>query len=201
MRRMRFGAIALALAAAMQLLAAVPAVSAMVESDPFDDARHYVVNRQNAEALRLIDSGQFPIDQTNYEGWTLLHYAAEAGNLDMVKALLDRRADPTLKTKWGSTPWDVASATMVRSALVAAVTQRTGRAPGAPDRAAPPARSAPQPARASASGASAPAKPQSPRAKQCQARWYSSQALCSDSTCKMREYRKWQTCLKTGSYY
>ena len=45
---------------------------------------------------------------------------------------------------------------------------------------------------------SAPAE--SPRRKMCNARHYSSSALCSDSTCKMREYRKWNSCLKTGSY-
>jgi hypothetical protein len=42
---------------------------------------------------------------------------------------------------------------------------------------------------------------ESPRRKMCNERHYSSSSLCSDSTCKMREYRKWQTCLQTGSYY
>jgi hypothetical protein len=55
-------------------------------------------------------------------------------------------------------------------------------------------------ARTSTAAASSSAA-KSPREKMCQQRWSSSNALCSDSTCKMREYRKWQTCLKTGSYY
>ena len=63
--------------------------------------------------------------------------------------------------------------------------------------------SSPRPATGSA-GASRPEAPrtadQSPHRKMCSERHYSSSALCSDSTCRMREYRKWQTCLKTGSY-
>lgn len=172
------------------------AAPAHAAADPFDNARHYIVNKQNAEALRLIDSGAFPVDQGNYEGWTLLHYAAESGNLEMVKALLERGADPTLKTKYGSLPYDVASATMVKAAIAAAVEARTGTNPMKPAA----ARAAAAPARTGAASASAsPAK--SPREKMCGQRWYSSNALCSDSTCKMREYRKWQTCLKIGSYY
>lgn len=171
---------------------------AHAETDPFDDARYYIVNKQNGEALRLIDSGAFPVDQGNYEGWTLLHYAAESGNLEMVKALLERGADPTLKTKYGSLPYEVASATMIKAAIAAAVEARTGANPMKPA-AAPRAAAVSAPARTAS--AAAPAKPQSAREKMCQQRWYSSNALCSDSTCKMREYRKWQTCLKTGSYY
>lgn len=173
------------------------AVPVHAQADPFDNARYYIVNKQNAEALQLIDSGSFPIDQGNYEGWTLLHYAAEAGNLEMVKALLERGADPTLKTKYGSLPYDVASATMVKATIAAAVEARSGRNPMKP---APAPRATAAPARTSTTAASSSAT-KSPREKMCQQRWYASNALCSDSTCKMREYRKWQTCLKTGSYY
>ena len=116
----------------------------------------------------------------------------------MVKALLERGADPTVKTKYGSLPYDVASATMVKAAIAAAVEARTGTNPMKP--AAVSRAAAATPARTStATAAATPAK--SPREKMCGERWYSSNALCSDSTCKMREYRKWQTCLKTGSYY
>jgi len=192
-------AAALALSAVAACQGYLPiAAPAHAEADPFDNARYYIVNKQNAEALQLIDSGAFPIDQGNYEGWTLLHYAAEAGNLDMVKALLERGADPTVKTKYGSLPYDVASATMVKAAIAAAVEARTGTNPMKP--AAAPRAATAAPARTStATAAATPAK--SPREKMCGERWYSSNALCSDSTCKMREYRKWQTCLKTGSYY
>lgn len=170
------------------------ATIAAAQGGPFDNARHYVVNKQNEQAIALIDGGEFPIDQPNYEGWTLLHYAAESGNLAMVKLLLERGADPTLKTKWGSTPYDVAGQTMIKATLEAAVKAKTGVSP-APAARAPAARPAP------VSKPAAAATPQSARDKMCQARWYASQALCSDSTCKMREYRKWATCKKTGSYY
>ncbi len=190
-------AAALALAAVAASQGYLPiAAPAHAEVDPFDNARYYIVNKQNAEALQLIDSGAFPIDQGNYEGWTLLHYAAESGNLEMVKALLERGADPTLKTKYGSLPYDVASATMVKAAIAAAVEARTGTNPMKPS----PAPRAAAAARTS-TAVTSPSAAKSPREKMCQQRWYSSNALCSDSTCKMREYRKWQTCLKTGSYY
>ena len=179
------------------VLALTGATVAAAQGDPFDNARHYVVNKQNAEALALIDSGQFPIDQPNYEGWALIHYAAESGNLAMVKALLERGADPTLKTKWGSTPYDVAGQTMIKAVLEAAVKARTGAGPAPAGRVPNTVARTPAPA----SKPTVAAKPQSARDKMCQARWYSSQALCSDSTCKMREYRKWATCKQTGSYY
>ncbi len=194
-----FAAVALAFALVLGGQSIVPiAPPAQAQADPFDTARYYVVNKQNAEALKIIDSGEFPIDQGNYEGWTMLHYAAEAGNLEMVKALLERRADPTLKTKYGSLPYEVASSTMVKAAIAAAVEARTGSNPMKP---AATSRAASAPARTTAPTVAAASKTKTPREKMCGERWYASQALCSDSTCKMREYRKWQTCLKTGSYY
>ncbi len=42
---------------------------------------------------------------TNEEGWTALHYAAEAGNVKIVKALLDKGADVNAKTmRFNETP-------------------------------------------------------------------------------------------------
>lgn len=194
-----FVAIALALVVVAGGNSVLPiATPAYAGTDPFDDARHYIVNKQNAEALRLIESGDFPLDQGNYEGWTLLHYAAESGNLEMVKLLLQRGADPTLKTKYGSLPYEVASGTMIKAAIAAAVEERTGLNPMKP---APMSHASAASAPARSATTATASKPQSAREKMCQQRWYSSNALCSDSTCKMREYRKWQTCLKTGSYY
>ena len=110
------------------LIAAVTGASA--QRDPFDTARALIVARENSQALTLIDSGAFEIGQTNDEGWTLLHYAAEANNLEMVSALLQRGADPNAKTKWGSTPYEVASASMVKAAIAKAAQVRTaGAAP------------------------------------------------------------------------
>lgn len=196
------GAVGIVLAAAALPITSAPfplATPAMAQADPFDSARYYIGIKQNEKALELIDSGAFAIDQTNPEGWTMLHYAAEAGNLAMVKALLERGADPTAKIHSGSSVYQVALGTMVQAEIAAAVEARTGSNPMKPSapKALTPAR--PATSSAAASAASSPAK--TPREKMCHARWYSSQALCSDSTCKMREYRKWQTCNKTGSYY
>lgn len=76
---------------------------------------------------------------------------------------------------------------LVGAALIAAVAPASLSA--AP-RAVAPAKPSPTPS----------ATPESPHRKMCNARHYSSSALCSDTTCKMREYRKWNTCLKTGNY-
>jgi hypothetical protein len=199
MKRIFFAA-ALSLTAALGTQLADPMSSpAFAQADPFDSARYYISIKSNAKALDLIDSGAFPIDQGNPEGWTMLHYAAEAGNLEMVKALLERGADPTLKIHSGSSVYQVALGTSVQAAIAAAVEARTGINPMAPAVRKPAA--APRPTAAKSTGSTAAVSTKSPREKMCQSRWYSSQALCSDSTCKMREYRKWQTCNKTGSYY
>lgn len=202
MRRI-LGAVAAALAMAT-VVTGVPlpvAAPALAQADPFDSARYYIGIKQDEKALELIDSGAFPIGQTNAEGWTMLHFAAEAGNLAMVKALLERGADPTAKIHSGSSVYQVALGTMVQIEIATAVETRTGVNPMKPavSRSVAPARSSAASAAGSAGSSTTAGK--SPREKMCQQRWYSSQALCSDSTCKMREYRKWQTCNKTGSYY
>ena len=88
--------------------------SAAIAGDPFDDARYYLGVKQNTEALRIIDSGQFDVNMQTEEGHSLLHYAADAGNLEMVKALLARGADPSLKSRSGSTPYQMAMGNMVQ---------------------------------------------------------------------------------------
>lgn len=108
------------------LVVAMAAPVALAEADPFDTARYDIGIKQNAAALALVDSGQFEINQQTGEGYTLLHYAADAGNLEMVKALLARGADPTLKSNRGSTAFDMASATMVKAALAQAARNWTG---------------------------------------------------------------------------
>ncbi|MDA5192570.1 ankyrin repeat domain-containing protein [Govanella unica] len=269
--------------------------------DPFDNARYYIGTKNNAAALQDIDSGQFDINMQTSEGYTLLHYAAEAGNLAMVDSLLERGANPSIKTNLGSTPFDMAIGTMVQTRLKAAMAGGKSASPQAKgtgdfdtaranigwrrndvviaeldkgldvnmqnaegytllhfaagegnlaivkellqrganpntktnsgqtalDRAMgtmveaelkkaggklgisasleTPAKPVAQPAATTKPKANAandtPTTPNSPYAKMCESRHYTSSALCSDSTCKMREYRKWQTCLKTGSYY
>lgn len=113
--------------------------AAALQADPFDTARYDIGIKKNAEALAIVDSGQFDINQQTEEGYSLLHYAAEAGNLEMVKALLARGADANLKSARGSTPYDMAGATMVKAELARAMKSGAAPAPvaGAAPKAAP----------------------------------------------------------------
>ncbi|RHW19161.1 ankyrin repeat domain-containing protein [Sphingomonas gilva] len=175
--------------------------TAVFAGDPFEDAAVAVRWKEDAKALALIESGQFDINQQNSEGYTLLHFAADQNNLTIARALLKHGADPNIRTNSGSTVADMAYS---GSALLTEVLKAGGKyaknAPytPAPQSKAPITRVKPAPGKPAASTSSATVDP---RRKMCNARHYSSSSLCSDSTCKMREYRKWQTCLKTGSYH
>jgi hypothetical protein len=171
------------------IAAAVPA--AALAGDPFDDARYAIGIKQNDTALALVDQGKVDVNMQNAEGYTLLHYAADAGNLEMVKALLARGANPAIKSAVGSTPYDMAMSTTVKAVLKAAMPATPPAAAAVKPASAPARASAPAPA----------AKQQSAQAKDCQKKWYADQALASDSTGKMAAYRRWQQCLKTGRYW
>lgn len=106
-----FRAILIGLSAALLSTAAIAAV------DPFDSARHYLQIKKNAEALEIVDSGQVDVNTQTEEGYSLLHYAAGAGNLEMVKALLERGADPHAKSAIGTTPYQMAIGTMVQAEI------------------------------------------------------------------------------------
>lgn len=101
-----------------------------LQADPFETARYDIGIKKNAEALAIVDSGQFDVNFQTEEGYSLLHYAAEAGNLEMVKALLARGANPNLKSARGSTPYDMAMGPMVKSELARAM--RAGPAVAVP---------------------------------------------------------------------
>lgn len=169
----------------------------------FDKVRYAIGSRNNEAAMAELDKG-VDVNMQNGEGDTLLHFAAGDGNLAMVEELLRRGANPNLKNEVGFTPLDRAIGTMI-AARIKAAGGRSGKASSAPApvaraAAAKPAKPA-TPAKAAKPATATAAKPKTEREKMCASRHYSSSALCSDSTCKMREYRKWQTCLKTGSYY
>lgn len=102
------------------------ASAAIAQADPFDTARWNIETRNNAEAIRLIESGQFDVNMQTDEGYSLLHYAAGAGNLEMVKALLERGADPTLKSNLGNTPYQQAIGTMVQAEIRKAMARWNG---------------------------------------------------------------------------
>lgn len=91
------------------------------QADPFVTAQYDITIKHNADALAIIDSGQFDINMQSEEGYTLLHSAADAGNLEMVNALLTRGANPNLKTAAGLKPYDVATGTMVKAVLAKAM--------------------------------------------------------------------------------
>lgn len=89
----------LTIACAITLLAS--GAAAMGQADPFVTAAYDISVKHDAEALAIVDSGQFDINMQNEEAYTLLHLAADNGNLEMVRALLSRGADARLKTAGG----------------------------------------------------------------------------------------------------
>lgn len=122
----------LAAGAALSML-----LSTAASADPFDSARHYLQIKKNADSLAIVDSGEFDVNAQTDEGFSLLHYAASAGNLEMVKALIARGADPALKANDGFTPYSMAIGTMVKAEIRKAMSM--GPRPAAPKEAAAPA--------------------------------------------------------------
>lgn len=108
--------------------------AAAYQADPWTTAAYDIAIKKNADALQLIDSGQFDVNFKTDEGYTLLHRAADAGNLEIVKALLARGADPNLKSALGRTAYDMASGVAVKAELAKAMrapnTVSTGAPPG-----------------------------------------------------------------------
>lgn len=96
---MRVGLVLLAVAS----LLAFPTLS---NADSWDNWRYAVKYGQDAEVVRMLDSGQ-DINVQNEEGWTALHVAAEDGNERMVRYLLARGARTDIKTRTGRTAYDV----------------------------------------------------------------------------------------------
>ena len=124
-------------------LAALSLSSAALAGDPFDDTRWHIGAKQNAEALRIVDSGEFDINMQTEEGYSLLHYAAEAGNLAMVKALLARGADPRLESNMGTSVYEMAIGTMVKAEIRRAVSAWNGAGGAQPAPVNAPANAAP----------------------------------------------------------
>ena len=112
------------------------------QADPFDTARYHIGVKQTAQALAIVDSGQFDVNRQTEEGYTLLHYAAEAGDMAMVKALLARGADPNIKShKPALTPYQMAYSTQIKAELRKAMTAGARPVDGT-QAATPPARGA-----------------------------------------------------------
>lgn len=171
------------------------------------DAYHALEVKDDQAVLAVLNAG-FPVNYHDDDGYTLLHIAASNNRVDMVKELLGRGADPATKSRMGFTPVDsgITIPKIVDMLVAAGGPKPVGYKPAtsAKPSTAAPAKAPPSPAAAtktpSTTASPASAKPLSGRQKACEEKWYADQALCSDSTCKMRAYRKWDTCLKTGSY-
>lgn len=176
-------------------LLAAASVAVAQTGDPYLDAAAAIVAspKPAAEIMAIVDAGGVDVNHYYNDGMTLMHYAAVAGRADVMKGLLERggRLDNPRNQVDRATPLSLAKS----PALVAYLTSIGATKPPAP---------APAPGAASSVSrrpAPMPAPAESGRRRMCNDRHYSSSGLCSDSTCKMREYRKWQTCLQTGSYY
>ncbi|TFI59286.1 ankyrin repeat domain-containing protein [Sphingomonas parva] len=174
------------------LVASASVAYAMQTGDPYIDAVTAVVATPKPadEVMRIVDEGQVDPNQHYSDGMTLMHYAVVAGRTDVVKGLLARggRLDVPRNQSDHATALQLA-----RAPALVAYLNSIGKVATRAESPAPAAASAKKPAPVAAEV--------SPRRKMCNERHYSSSALCGDSsTCKMREYRKWQTCLKTGSY-
>jgi ankyrin repeat protein len=101
--------------------------------EPFEDARQSIVAGHVDAALLVISIGAISVNSQNEAGCTLLHYAAEQGSLDAVNALLERGADPTIKSKLGKTAEAMATMPEVRAVLAAAAAQQAAAAAKAGD--------------------------------------------------------------------
>jgi ankyrin repeat protein len=58
----------------------------------------------------LLLENDAPADVRQEGGWTPLHEAAQIGDLEMVRDLLQHRADPQARNNDGKTPADMAAA-------------------------------------------------------------------------------------------
>ncbi|MBU6268174.1 MAG: hypothetical protein KGN34_11580, partial [Sphingomonadales bacterium] len=93
-------------------------------ADPFDDARDYIVAGKTGSALMIIGIGALGVNDQDERGFTLLHYAAKAGDAAAVSQLLNLGADPAIRAKDGSTADALSTSTQVHEKLVAALALR-----------------------------------------------------------------------------
>jgi glutaminase len=63
------------------------------------------VAKQDVARIRtMIENAFVDKDEADYDGRTALHFAASAGSMRVVKALLDLNADVNVSDRWGSKP-------------------------------------------------------------------------------------------------
>lgn len=116
------------------VLVALSLSTAALAGDPFDDARWYIGAKQTERVLEIVDSGRFDVNMQTEEGYTLLHYAAEMGDAALIRALLERGADPRIESNSGFSVYEMAVGTMAKAEIrkaVAALNSAASPAPGA----------------------------------------------------------------------
>ncbi|MGR4863105.1 ankyrin repeat domain-containing protein [Caulobacter sp. LARHSG274] len=121
---------------AVMLMAGLMASSAAQAQDAFGDARRNLMSGELDSALLSITMGAISVNSQDENGFTLLHFAAQMGSIQAVRALLEREADPMIKAADGRLPIDLATDPDVRSELSRAMTARASAASAepAPDR-------------------------------------------------------------------
>lgn len=108
-------------------LLALSLSSAALAGDPFDDARWHIGAKNTADVLAIVDSGRFDINMQTEEGFTLLHYAAEMGDVQMIRALIERGADPRITTFDGYSIYQMAVGTTAKAEIRKAITAANAR--------------------------------------------------------------------------
>lgn len=102
------------------VLSAIILNSAPVYADDWDDLygalNSAMWQKDDRSLIALLEQG-VDINTQNSDGWTLLHIAAEQGKPAFVRLLLNRGADPTIKTNYGKTAFDVTSSAQIKRML------------------------------------------------------------------------------------
>ena len=94
------------LAALAVALAAGPS-RAQIFTDQFNSAWYTIVSAaagNNITDVRTFIAKRVNVNQTDFQGRTALSYAAELGNAEIAKELLDARAAPDQRDKLGNVP-------------------------------------------------------------------------------------------------
>ena len=65
---------------------------------------HYICDEKNKEAVKMIENTDIDFNQSDIEGYTYLHFAAQFEMPDVIRALLNKGAKVDIETKNGGTP-------------------------------------------------------------------------------------------------
>ena len=82
----------------LMLAACLASLATPALADAFADAHRSIVAGDVDSAMLGIAMGAFAVNAQDETGNTLLHYAAQIGSAEAVAALLDRGADPAMRT-------------------------------------------------------------------------------------------------------